>query len=294
MGISSQRVGLAALLVVTSPFCGDDGTGLLERAAALYRSMHPAEAVRLYRQYLGSYPDRPDVRVFMGAALLNLGRQEEALEEARRALAIDPQYARSHILIGRIYTARQEWAAAEKAFKLGLSVDPKDREGWYFLGRCYYEENLFEKARDAFLRAINLKAEHSRNYENLALTYEAMMEYEEAEKAHRRAVELAGDEYRPYFAYGVFLYKQGRDQESLAMLQKAVNAGPNAAEARFEFGKVLLHLGRLHEAARETEAALSLSGECRFRPQLVRIYLRQERTEEADEQAKKIRACESR
>lgn len=68
----------------------------------------------------------------------------------------------------------------------------------------------------------------------------------------------------------------------------------NAAEAHFELGKVLSRLGQFDEAARVTEKALSLSDECRFRHQLVRIYLHQGRTTDADEQIRLVRNCESR
>ncbi|PYV11421.1 MAG: hypothetical protein DMG07_19280, partial [Acidobacteria bacterium] len=102
----------------------------------------------------------------------------------------------------------------------------------------------------------------------LGLTYEAMLRYGDAERSYRRAVALAGGQYRPYFAYGVFLFRQGRAGESLPLLERAVALDPGAAEARFELGRVLLHLGRLERAEAETRKAVELGGECRYRYQL--------------------------
>lgn len=281
--------------------------GLLEAATEHYRAERPAEAVRLYREYLANFPDRADVRFFLGAALLNLNQFEVALEQARRALELDETYSRAYTLIGRIHAARQDWVRAQQAYRTALRLDPQDRDTWYFLGRCYYQENRFEPALEAFQRALSLKAEFSRTYENLGLTYQALGQPEAAEKAYRRSVELAGkaapggsprrppaNEYRPFFAYGVFLYQQGRTEESLALLRKAVEADPNAAEARFELGKALAQLGRFEDAARESEKALALVDECRFRYQLLRIYLQQGRTAEAEEQMNRVKNCEAR
>ncbi len=272
----------------------DEPKRLLEEATAQYRAQRPAEAVRLYQEYLASYPDRADVRFFLGAALLNLNQFEAALEQARRALELDENYSRAYALVGRIHAAGKHWEPAQQAYQTALELDPQDRDTWYFLGRCYYEENRFEAAREAFHHALRLKAEFSRTYENLGLTYEALGQLEAAETAYRRATELAGKEYRPFFAYGVFLYKQGRLAESFALLQKAAAADPNAAEARFELAKVLSKLGRLDDAARESEQGLALADECRFRYQLVRIYLQQGRTAEAEEQMNRVKNCEAR
>jgi tetratricopeptide (TPR) repeat protein len=280
------------LLALTIGQVQSDGERLLEQATAHYRALRSAEAARLYEAYLASYPDRADVRVFLGSALLNLEQPDRAMEQVRRAIELDKNYPRAYALAGRIHASGRHWELAEQAYQTALRLDPADRDAWYFLGRCYYEANRFTQALEALRRAVSLKAEFSRTYELLALTYDALTQYEEAERAYRRAVELAGKEYRPFLAYGVFLYRQGRMEESLDLLRKAAERNPAAAEAHFELGKVLLHLGRLAEAAQETSKALALSDECRFRYQLGRIYLRQGKPEVAERQMSKD--CESR
>ncbi len=286
-------MGLAcAILLLFGP--APDAQGLLDQAAAYYRDRRPDEAVKAYREYLGGYPDRADVRFLLGAALLNLNQPAHALLEAHRALLLDANYARAYSLIGRVHTLQQEWPLAQDAFRSALRLDPTDRDTWYFLGRSYYEENRFDQAIEAFQRALKLKAEFSRTYENLGLAYDALNQVEAAETAYRRAVELAGTAYRPFFAYGVFLFKQNRLKESLTHLAKAAELDPNAAEARFELGKVLWKLGRLQDAARETGQALALSQECRFHHQLGRIYAYQRKHAEAEEHFRKVTDCESR
>jgi len=106
--IVALQTAAAALLALQS----DEESRLLQEANAHYLALRSEEAVTSYRKYLELYRDRADVRVFLGAALLNLNRPEEALEEARRALSLDRRYARAFVLIGRIHASKEEWSHA--------------------------------------------------------------------------------------------------------------------------------------------------------------------------------------
>jgi tetratricopeptide (TPR) repeat protein len=269
----------------------DEQARLLERANASYAGRRPMEAVRLYRDYLARYPDRADVRVFLGAALFNLGRVDEALEESRRAVSLDKTYNLAYTLTGRIYAHRHEWEWAQQAFHEALRLNPRDRETWYFSGRAYYEENRFERAIEAFQQALAAGAEQSRVYENLGLASEALGHFSEAERAYKRAIGLSSGEYRPYLAYGAFLHKQGRTALAVQMLEKALALDPTSADTRFELGKALFQSGQPAAAARVLEPALSLSNQCRIRYLLVGVYSQLERSEDADLQAKALEKC---
>ena len=107
--IRASGAGLAALLLATRLVTAQDTQDrLLAAANTAYRSLRAAEAVGLYRQYLALYPDRADVRVFLGGALLNLGQLDAAFDEANRAIALDDRYAKGYILAGRVCAARRK------------------------------------------------------------------------------------------------------------------------------------------------------------------------------------------
>jgi len=286
--------GVIGLLLVSAAFGdprGDDQARLLDQANASYAGHHPLEAVQLYREYLARYPDRADVRVFLGAALFNLDKPEEALEETRLALALDKNYARAYTLAGRIYAGRHAWEMAQQAFAAALRLNPRDRETWYFSGRACYDENRFEKAIEAFERALALGDPQSRVYENLGLASEALGRFAQAEQAYKRAVQLGAGEYRPYLAYGVFLHKQGRPDQSIEMLEKALSLEPENVDTRFELGKALYQSGQLAAAARVLEPASATSNQCRVHYLLVSVYSQQERSKEADRQVKALENC---
>src|SRR5215216_3383570 len=61
-----------------------------ERATQLHQSGDLQSAVRAYLAILATHPARVDVRSNLGAAYSALGRYEEAIDQYKRALAIDP------------------------------------------------------------------------------------------------------------------------------------------------------------------------------------------------------------
>ncbi len=287
--------GVIGLLLASVGFGADtpvdEQARLLDQANASYAARRPLEAIQLYRGYLGRYPDRADVRVFLGAALFNLGRAEDALGETRSALVLDNSYSRAYVLAGRIHASRHAWERAQQAFSEALRLNPGDRETRYFSGRAYYDENRFEKAIESFQRALAPGPGQSRVYENLGLASEALGRFAEAEQAYKRAIELSAGEYRPYLAYGVFLHKQGRTAQSIQMLEKALLLDTESVDTRFELGKALFQSGQLAGAARVLEPALSKSNQCRIHYLLVSVYSQQERSEDADRQVKALENC---
>ncbi|MDQ6706743.1 MAG: tetratricopeptide repeat protein [Acidobacteriota bacterium] len=287
--------GVIGLLLASVGFGADppvdEQARLLDQANASYAARRPMAAVRSYREYLARYPDRADVRVFLGAALFNLGRPEDALEETRRALRLDSTYSRAYTLAGRIHASRHAWEPAQQAFNEALRLNPGDRETRYFSGRAYYDENRFEKAIESFQRALAPGPGQSRVYENLGLASEALGRFAEAEQAYKRAIELSAGEYRPYLAYGVFLHKQSRTAQSIQVLEQALPLDPESVDTRFELGKALFQSGQLAGAARVLEPALSKSNQCRIHYLLVSVYSQQERSDDADRQAKALETC---
>jgi|GEM_PF-496834 len=289
---TGARAALAALCCATGLLLSAQNPQdrLLAEANAAYRSLHAAEAVGLYRQYLGLYPDRADVRVYLGGALLNLDQFQAALDEANRAIALDARYAKGYILAGRVCAVREQWDLAQRFFETAQRLDQRDLDAWYFSGRAFYDANRFERAIAAFDQALRAGAEQSRVYENLGLAQDALGEFVASEKSFRRAVDLARGAWRPYLAYGAFLFRQGRTAESLPVLRQALALAPAAAGVRFELARVLYHENSLAEAARVLEPALP-SNECRVHNLLARIYSARGETGPAEAAIRAIANC---
>ena len=291
--IRASGAGLAALLLATRLVTAQDTQDrLLAAANTAYRSLRAAEAVGLYRQYLALYPDRADVRVFLGGALLNLGQLDAAFDEANRAIALDDRYAKGYILAGRVCAAREQWDRAQGFFETAQRLDKRDPDAWYFSVRAFYDANRFEPAIAAFEQALRAGAEQSRIYENLGLAQDALGQFGAAEKSFRKAVDLAGAAWRPYLTYGAFLFRQNRPAESLRMLREALALAPAAVDVRFELARVLYHENSLAEAAQVLDPARP-SNECRVHNLLARIYSASGKGGLAEAEVKALENCKA-
>jgi tetratricopeptide (TPR) repeat protein len=290
-----RAIGAAAgLLVLLSGLSAaqDSSERLLAEANSAYRSLHASEAVGLYRRYLAQYPDRADVRVYLGGALMNLNQMQDAFDEARRAIALDGLYAKGYILAGRVCAAREQWDLAQEFFTKAQNLDPHDLDARYFSGRAFYDANRFERSIEAFEQALRLDVEQGRIYENLGLAQDALGKFGAAEKSLRKAVELARGTWRPYLAYGAFLFRQGRAAEGLPVLRQALAIAPDAVDVRFELARLLYHQDSLAEAARILEPALP-SKACRVHNLMARIYSARGENGRAEAEIKALEHCQA-
>src|SRR5262249_27746436 len=116
----------------------------------------------------------------------------------------------------------------------------------------YYTIQRFPQAVTEFEQVVKLNPSFVKGHDNLGLALEAIGSEEEAIQAYRKAIELneqqkLGNEW-PYLNLGKFLTTKNRYQESLQLLEKAVQLNPKSAEACYVLGKVLNKLGRDAEA----------------------------------------------
>lgn len=277
-------------LIAIAAFIGtaqDQASRLLNEANRFYRGNRTEEAVRSYREYLALKPDRAEVRVFLGAALLNSNQPAEALEEARRAIALDARSAKAYVLAGRIYADRQQWSIAQEFFAEAIGIDASDRDAWYFSGHAYWQSGQLPEAVHALLNA----GSHSRVRETLGLVYEAAGQFAEADASFRRSVENSGGAYRPRASYGVFLFRQGRLSESIPMLQEAVRLAPDSADIRFELARTLYQSGRLTEAI-SVLPDRAPPGQCRIENLRSRLLIQMGQTDQAQRSMAAFQACE--
>jgi tetratricopeptide (TPR) repeat protein len=286
-----MKVAIFLTILAASATCQEPrAADPLQLANEYLRSGQPAKAAQLYREQL-LHADRPDIRVFLGAALFSLFESDDAIAQARRALELDPAYAKAYTLLGRIYASKQQWQLSRQAHGHALALTPSNHEAWYFAGRALYEENAFPEAVEAFQRSLSLGGNYSRTHENLGLALDALGKSSDAESAFRRAIALTTAEYRPYLAYGAFLFRQGRVDEGIGRLEKAYALNPSSADVRFELARALYQQNRLDRAQAIVESAVVAESDCRLRHLLLRIQKRAGKDIAAGTEAKLKQAC---
>ena len=200
-------------------------------------------------------------RKLLGDALYVAGKESEAEESLKSALAIDPKHEPSLYALGRIYYQEKRLPEAEAQFKKVLEVDPKNHRAYDNLGVCYDAMHRDSDALRCFLKALELVhtyPEYDWAHANLAAFFLRREEFEKAFQFATEAAQRNPQSARNFFLSGKALIKLNKENLSVRWLERAVELDANYREARYVLAQTYRRLGRKEDAARELAAFQSL------------------------------------
>ena len=185
------RNNLAALLLQ-----GDPPPAQVDEAAGLLR-----EAIRLK-------PDYAEARYNLGTALERQGRIEEAEEEYRRVLTLDPGQPRVLARMAAIAHDRASdmlarglqledagrLAEAEQAYRNGVQIDPARPAIYRALGRVLQKSERHGEAIAAYLKVLELDPTSFETHNDIGVLYAQTGNLREAAKHFETAVRLRPDD----------------------------------------------------------------------------------------------------
>jgi tetratricopeptide (TPR) repeat protein len=126
-------------------------------------------------------------------AWLHLYKKEynEAIEEAKRAVALNPNGADSLALLGFIAQMVGEIETAIRNLNKAFRLNPiPPLYYYYFLGGAYYFDGQYEKAVEIINRSISVDSEVLIPYPTLICCYIELNKYDKAKKAVKKIQEI--------------------------------------------------------------------------------------------------------
>ncbi|GLY05997.1 MULTISPECIES: tetratricopeptide repeat protein [Actinoplanes] len=173
----------------------DPSEGLVSRAAALFESMQPAEAVAVLEPMLASNPESASGWTLLARVRLTLDQVEPALTAATRALELAPEdprppaiASRALTLLGRhddaiamayraviveprnpLWQDRVAWALlaadrhladAEQAARAAVGLEPNEAHYYFTHGVALAALGHVDQARQALLTSLRLEPEN--------------------------------------------------------------------------------------------------------------------------------------
>jgi Tfp pilus assembly protein PilF len=218
-----------------------------------------------------------------GVALIDRGDPAAAIPLLTRAIEADPKNAQSWKALGVAHAALKQYSEAEAAFGRACTIDYKTPDACFFQARALYALGRYEETLTSLAHADprSWRARLAR-----AEALEALGKAGEAETEFREAARLAAEsDAGPAAEYGRFLQRQGRSAESIPVLEKAVAAHPDHAEAQLYLGRALFERGDLEGALGRLEKAVALApASAQAHLLLAKAYLRMGRAAAAQEQ----------
>jgi tetratricopeptide (TPR) repeat protein len=221
-----------------------------------------AAAIKAYRKAVELAPEDPACHYGLGEFLLHdMHDPEGAIPEYRKAIDLDPDYARAWSCLGRALCDKGELERALAACRKATQLAPNDSRVRVNLGvlLCDHVRD-YDGAIREFREAIRLDDENAVFHFNLANALDKKGRFSSALKAYRNAVALDPGHATGWSRLGWLLGRKGDLEGALTACRKAVDLEPNAAEHHWRLGVVLRDQGHDYEAAiRELRTAAKLA-----------------------------------
>lgn len=157
-----------------------------------------AEAVARFREALALQPDFGPSHLLLGSSLLALKRNAEALGELRRSVALMPKEPLARLQLAKAYEASENWVAAAQQLQKLVELDPQEPEYSYQLGRAWTKLSGW-----AYQQISQVNPRSARLQQALGQEYAVQGKYDLALAAFQRAAQL--DSKLPEIHLGIAL-----------------------------------------------------------------------------------------
>jgi len=205
-------------------------------------------ALDCFTRVLESAPDEAKHRVSIGMALLQLGRNREAVAVLRKAVALDPSLAEAQFRLGLALTYTGDPVGGFEALERAVELKPKRFE----IQRCFAlvlkSRRERERAIVHYEKALELSPESFECWLELANLQRDLKRYVAAQSAARRAVGLNPSSPAGLEELGWALYHDGQLDESIDTFRDAVRLNPGFTPAYLALAVALQDQGSVREA----------------------------------------------
>jgi len=228
------------------------------RALALLQEGKQEQAIGLFDEIIAEQPRRAEAHYKRANALNQLQRWEDALAGYDRAVQIDPNFAYAYCNRGTVLERLRRWDEALYSYERAVALNPGDALTLFNRGSVLRELKRFDAALASYEQAIAQRPDYVEAYVNRGHVLQEMDRFEDAVSSYDKAIELAAVYPAAFVGRGRALQKLNRNQEALESLQHAADLQSDYAGIYANQAVVLYGLHRHEEAAQFFARALAL------------------------------------
>ncbi len=195
---------------------------------------------------------------FTGLVAVVGGRLDLAEPEFREAIRLNPRYAPAHYYLGRLLYTQNRFNEAIQETKEAISLDPSLVRAYDNLGLCFEAKQQVETAERWYLKAIRWDNLAARPSEWPQLDLASMLirngQTKRAKLYVLEALKINPRNAKAHLQMGALLEKTGHLRAALKELLLSVRLDPEQAGAYYRAARIYQRLGNAAQAQREFEA----------------------------------------
>ncbi|HET9701965.1 MAG TPA: tetratricopeptide repeat protein [Burkholderiales bacterium] len=224
-----------------------------------YQRGKDADAADLFRRAIAADGGVAEFHLNLGNTLNRMGQPEEAAEAFRRAVVLRPDSAPALYAMGLMEVSAGRKVEALECFRRALAVRPDFPEAHFQAGRLLGAMGLAAEAAPHLEEFLSARPDDPDAWSELgALQLQAGMPADAA-RSYRRAMSVKGESAELLNNLGTALLELGELTEGETCFRRAIAQKPEFAVARGNLANALKDQARAEEAAQEYRATLELS-----------------------------------
>ncbi len=170
-----------------------------------------------------------------------------AQAHCKLALQLGHDPATVHVMLGTTYRGVNRYEEAINEFKEAIQIEPNYFEAHLKLALAYEEFEKLAEAEETYNQAIELRPHFWLGYDNLGYFYWVHGRMAEAEKKYLKVTELTPERVEGYSNLGVMYFYIGKIDSAISMFEKSINIKRNL-EAFSNLGTLYFFNGRYSDA----------------------------------------------
>jgi TolB-like protein/Flp pilus assembly protein TadD len=181
--------------------------------------------------------------------------REEALRTSRKALALAPDLAESHVAAGMAHCMIREFRRSEAEFETAAELDPQNFDAWYFAGRAKIHQGEIKRALELFQTAAGVRPEDYQSVLLQAQLYNSLGDEKAAREVSRQGVERARavlelnpDDNRALNMGAFGLLRIGEIEEGEKWMKASLEHAPKDAIVHYNAACLYALAGKVEEA----------------------------------------------
>lgn len=196
------------------------------RVGALFlEKYNSADARSSFREVLAVNPRHP--RALLGIArVMDFDAEPGALEQAEKALEVNERLVPARVFLAEIHLGLEDHQEALEQVRLALEVDPGSLEALSVLAASHYLQGDSAGYREARDRVLALNPRYAELFHVVADRAVQHRKYREAVELARRAVELDDRHWRARGLLGINQLRIGRIEDGTSNLEAAFEGDP--------------------------------------------------------------------
>lgn len=214
-------------------------------------------SLTLFSHALSVTRNNPIAHLNYGAALVQEGRSDEALEHFRETLRLSPANAEAQYNLGVLAARKGNANEAIAYYRAAIQAKPGYARAHFNLGNAFFRTGNFREAAEAYRAYIALRPDDPEGHNNLGTALSRAGQTDEAMAAFQRSVAVDPTFTEARFNLALAALQNGDPNFAAQQFGEILSRNPSHSQSRYQLAVLFASDGQYARAISELRAALA-------------------------------------